>query len=285
MASHFLPDRAMHVQVATYFINKSVILADQFFQALRKPTVIKPLLVLLAFCAVSCSTYKQNIMFKIDDPNMVQQQVSAAEKNYVIQVNDILQLDVYTNNGERLIDPDHQLTREAGTQEIARPVIPTYLVDIAGVAKFPLVGELKIQGLKIREAEEILQKEYARFYQGSYVILKYVNKRVIVLGAPGGQVIPLANENMHLVEVLALAKGVANDGKAHNIRVLRQDKIFLVDFSTYDGYLKGNMVIEPGDVVYVEPVRRPFFEGVRDYGVLASLATSISTLILVILQL
>jgi polysaccharide export outer membrane protein len=45
------------------------------------------------------------------------------------------------------------------------------------------------------------------------------------------------------------------------------------------------MVIEPGDVVYIEPVRKPFFEGIRDYGVLVSLATSISTLVLVILQL
>jgi len=111
-----------------------------------------------------------------------------------------------------------------------------------------------------------------------------VNKRVVVLGAPGGQVIPLLNENMHLVEVLALAKGINNDGKAQNIRVLRQEKVFLVDFSTYDGYLKNNIVIEPGDVVYVEPVRRPFFEGVRDYGILVSLATSISTLVLVILE-
>ena len=247
--------------------------------------MINSWLVLAAFCAVSCATYKQNIMFKIDDPSVVQQQVAAAEKNYVIQKNDLLELDVYTNNGERIIDPDLQLTRDVGTQNVSARTVPTYLVDVAGIAKFPMVGEIKLEGLKIREAEEILQKEYNKYYQGSYAILKYVNKRVIVLGAPGGQVIPLASENMHLVEVLALAKGINNDGKAQNIRVLRQEKVFLIDFSTYDGYLKQNLVIEPGDVVYVEPVRRPFFEGIRDYGVLVSLATSISTLVLVILQL
>lgn len=247
--------------------------------------MLNSLLLLFALCTVSCATYKQNIMFKIDDPSVVQQQVAAAEKNYVIQRNDLLQLDVYTNNGERIIDPDLQLTKDVGTQNLTTRQTPTYLVDVDGVAKFPMVGQIKIEGLKIRETEEILQKEYNKYYQGSYVILKYVNKRVIVLGAPGGQVIPLANENMHLVEVLALAKGVNNDGKAQNIRVLRQEKVFLIDFSTYEGYLKQNIVIEPGDVVYVEPVRRPFFEGVRDYGVLVSLATSISTLVLVIIQL
>ncbi|MGC3947237.1 MAG: polysaccharide biosynthesis/export family protein [Chryseolinea sp.] len=224
-------------------------------------------------------------MFKIEDPSVVQQQVAAAEKNYVIQPNDLLQLEVYTNNGERIIDPDLQLTREIGTQNLSTRPIPNYLVDVGGIAKFPMVGQIKIEGLRIREAEELLQKEYNKYYQGAFVILKYVNKRVIVLGSPGGQVIPLANENMHLVEVLALAKGINNDGKAQNIRVLRQDKVFLVDLSTFDGYLKNNIAIEPGDVVYVEPVRRPFLEGVRDYGVLVSLATSISTLVLVMLQL
>ena len=274
----------MPFQAATDFTNKSVILLDQFFKPLRRPTVLNPLLLLFALCAVSCATYKQNIMFKIDDPNVVQQQVSAAEKNYVIQKNDLLQLDVYTNGGERIIDPDLQLTKDIGSQNLTTRQTPTYLVDVDGVAKFPMVGQIKIEGLKIRETEEILQKEYNKYYQGSYVILKYVNKRVVVLGAPGGQVIPLLNENMHLVEVLALAKGINNDGKAQNIRVLRQEKVFLVDFSTYDGYLKNNIAIEPGDVVYVEPVRRPFFEGVRDYGILVSLATSISTLVLVILE-
>jgi polysaccharide export outer membrane protein len=273
------------LHAAADFVNKSVILADQFFKSLRKPTVLNPLLLLIALITVSCATYKQNIMFKIDDdPSVVQQQVATAEQNYVIQRNDLLQLEVYTNKGERIIDPDLELTKDIGVQNTTTRTIPTYLVDINGIAKFPMVGEVKIEGLKIRETEAILQKEYNKYYQDSYVILKYVNKRVIVLGAPGGQVIPLANENMHLVEVLALAKGVNNDAKAQNIRVLRQEKVFLVDFSTYDGYLKNNIVIEPGDVVYVEPVRRPFFEGVRDYGVLVSLATSISTLVLVILQ-
>jgi polysaccharide export outer membrane protein len=255
------------------------------FSALRQPIPLKLLLIAFAGVAASCASYKQNIMFRVDDPKVVQQQVQTAEQNYVIQVNDLLQLEVYTNNGERIIDPDLQLTREQGQQNLTTRPAPAYLVDVAGTARFPMVGQVKIDGLKIREAEEIMQKEYAKYYHGAFVILKYVNKRVVVLGAPGGQVVPLTNENMHLVEVLALAKGVNNDAKAQNIRVLRQDKVFMADLSTYDGYLKHNMVIEPGDVIYVEPVRRPFLEGVRDYGTILSIVTSLSTLVVVILQL
>ncbi|HTE34385.1 MAG TPA: polysaccharide biosynthesis/export family protein, partial [Chryseolinea sp.] len=195
------------------------------------------------------------------------------------------QLEVYTNKGERLIDPDLQLTKENTAQKnVDTKIVPSYLVDTDGIATFPMVGALKLEGLKLHEAEEILQKEYSIYYRDAFVILKYVNKRVIVMGAPGGQVIPLASENMRLVEVLALAKGLNNDAMAQNIRVLRGDQVFLADLSTFDGYLKGNMVMEPGDIVYVEPIRRPFAEGLRDYGVLFSIIVSIATLMVVIVQ-
>ncbi len=234
--------------------------------------------------AGSCASYRQNVMFKVEDPSAVQQHVQAAEKNYVIQTNDLLQLDVYTNNGERIIDPDRELMRDRGVQTAEARPEPNYLVDVAGIVRLPLVGEIQLAGLKIREAEELLQKAYEKYYRGSYVILRYVNKRVVVLGAPGGRVIPLTNENVRLAEVLAMAQGVNNDAKAHNIRVLRGSQVFIADFSTIEGYVRDNMVIEPGDIVYVEPVRRPFVESVRDYGALISIVTSLTTLIVVILQ-
>jgi polysaccharide export outer membrane protein len=158
------------------------------------------------------------------------------------------------------------------------------LVDQSGKVKFPGIGEIKIDGLTIRQAEEILQKEYARLYVDPFVTLKFDNKRVIVLGSPGGQVIPMTNENMRLTEVLALSKGLGTDAKAHNIRVLRRDKVFLIDFSTFESYQKNNMIIEPGDIVYVEPIRRPFLEGLRDYGSLISLVASVGALVAVIIQ-
>jgi len=225
-------------------------------------------------------------MFKVPAGTVLQNQVLEAEKNYSIQKNDILQLEVYTNKGERLIDPDLELAKGEDAQNAASPrIMPSYLVDINGIVKLPMVGALKLEGLKLREAEEILQKEYGTYYQGSFVILKHINKRVVILGAPGGQVVPLANENMRLVEVLAVAKGIGNDGKAQNIRVLRGDKVFLADLSTFDGYLKNNMVMESGDIVYVEPVRRPFVEGLRDSGPVFSIVASLATLIVVIIEL
>jgi polysaccharide export outer membrane protein len=224
-------------------------------------------------------------MFKIPEGTVLKQQTEAAEKNYVIQINDQLQLRVYTNNGERLIDPERKLTQEGQEKPDTKESEPTYLVDVNGVSKFPMVGGTKVAGLTIGQAEDMLQQAYAVYYQQPFVKLRYTNKRVVVLGAPGGQIIPLANENMHLVEVLALARGVGNDAKAHNIRVLRGKEVFVADLSTFDGYLKNNIAMEPGDVVYVEPIRRPISEAFRDYGPVISVITSLTTLLVVLLSL
>jgi len=219
----------------------------------------------------------------VPEGKALKQSMDAAEKNYVIQKNDHLELEVYTNKGEKIIDPAFLQATGQSSESVAANK-PIYLVNMNGLAKFPMIEEIKLEGFTLRQAEEILQEAYAKFYSDSYVVLKYTNKRVVVLGAPGGQVIPLANENMRLVEVLALAKGVNNDAKAHNIRILRGEQVFVADLSSFEGYVKNNIVIHPGDIVYVEPIRKPFTEGVREYGPILSIVTTLTTLVVVLIN-
>lgn len=217
-------------------------------------------------------------------PDVITKEALMVEKNYVIQQNDYLNLEVYSNKGEKLIDPNPELSNPSVNQQNITRQRQNYLVDLNGMAKFPMIGELKLTGLTLRQAEEIIQEEYLKFFKEPFTILTYANKRVIVLGATGGQVIPLVNQNISLVEVLGLAKGLDNFAKAQNIRVLRKEKVFLVDLSTIEGYRKSNMLIEPGDIVYVEPVRRPVSEAFKDYAGIVGLAVSIYTLIIVVNQ-
>jgi polysaccharide biosynthesis/export protein len=223
-------------------------------------------------------------MFQLPEGTQLKQQIDTAEKNYVIQKFDYLELEMFTNKGERIIDPlSPPTTGEANG--VAMTAKPTYLVDANGVTKFPMIGEVKLESLTIREAEKLLEEAYSKYYEDAYSVLRYTNKRVIVLGATGGQVIPLINENVRLVEVLALAQGLNNDAKAHNIRIIRGDQVFLADLSTFDGYVKNNITIQSGDIVYVEPVRRPLTESLRDYGPILTIVTTLTTLVVVIIGL
>jgi polysaccharide biosynthesis/export protein len=223
-------------------------------------------------------------MFQTTPATKLSTLASNAEKNYLVQKNDLLELQVYSNKGESLVDPSVDPSASQAPREPGQGSRPTYLVDQNGVVKFPRIDPIKIEGLTIRQAEEILEKQYESLFVESFVLLKFANKRVIVLGSPGGQVIPLTNDNTRLTEVLALAGGVGNDAKAQNIRVIRGDEIMVADFSTFEGYQKNNIVIQSGDIVYVEPVRRPFSEGFREYAPLISMVTSMSALVVVIIS-
>ena len=234
-----------------------------------------------------CKSYKQNIMFKTEDEfvfNNIRQESDELIGNYEIQTNDQLYIEVYTNAGERIIDPDLELNKITTQGNIQKPN-PKYLVENDGQVNFPLVGKINLEGQTLQEANAILSEAYSNYYNDPYVITSFANKRVVVLGAPGGQIVPINNEKVTLSEVLAMSGGLENDSRANNIRVIRGEKVFLADFSTIEGYKKSEMIVQSGDIVYVEPVRRPFAEATRDIAPTVSLLTSVITLIIVIITL
>ena len=96
-----------------------------------------------------------------------------------------------------------------------------YVVTTDGTVKIPIVGQVKLNNLTVLEAEKILQHKFDEYYKNTFVKLKYLNKRIILLGALGGQVIPLTNENMTLIELIALSGGMQLGSKAQNIKIIR----------------------------------------------------------------
>lgn len=246
--------------------------------------LVRNLLSIAVFgMAMSCSSYKQNIMFKIPEEVQPSSAPDKAEQDYTIQKNDLLYIDVFSNNGEKIIDPNPELTGNPSAKNTTVEKIK-YLVAFDGKVKLPMINEVSLEGLTLRQAEVAVQNEYARFFKDPYVAMEFVNKRAILLGATGGKVVPLDNQNMRLTEVLALGSGLDNSAKAQNIRVLRGDEVYQIDLSTVEGYRKGDIVIQPGDIIYVEPVRKPLSEATRDYGTLLSVLVSLASLIVIIVN-
>jgi len=66
--------------------------------------------------------------------------------------------------------------------------------------------------------------------------------------------------------------------------VLRNNDVYQIDLSTIEGYQEGNIFIQPGDIIYVEPIRRPFTEAVRDNGSIISIVVSLASLVVIILN-
>ncbi len=246
--------------------------------------MFRPIPVVLIALLCSCKAYKQDILFQFDDNFTSSDLAEAKEKvdaNYLLRNDDALQLDVFTNKGERLIDPNFEMITQGNIQGQQQRDVFQYIIQADGSVEFPIVGNMKLTGMTLFEAELKVAEKFEEVYIDPFVKLRIANRRVFVLGSPGGQVIPIPNENTSLIEVLASAGGLQLGAKAQNVKVIRDEEVFLVDLSTVSGMKASNMNVEPGDVVYVEPWRRPWLETLRDISPALSLVTSVLTLVVV----
>lgn len=241
---------------------------------LNKIVLLKSAIVILTsvffFGLTSCGTLNQNNMFKTDGEvinDTILNAISNAEKNYIIRKNDYLDVKVYTNKGERIVDPNQEMVKQLGngSADVVSDKIK-FLVETNGEVKLPLIGYLYVEGYTLRKLDSLLQTKYSEYYTEAFVVSKVLNKRVFVLGNAGSKsdlmakVIPLENENMTLIEVLVLAGGLDHLAKSNKIRLIRGDlrkpNVYLIDLSTIEGVRKSQLNIQPNDIVYVERQRR-----------------------------
>ena len=202
----------------------------------------------------SCKVFRSNLMLKTPtDFTYDQLQDSVTKQSYKIEVNDLVQVRIFSNDGFKIINIENV------TGNYAR-IDLDYLVEQDGRVKLPLVGKVALSGLTIAEAETFLQKIYNDFYVNPFVSVKVVNKRVIIFPGNGGkaQVINLQNNNTTVIETIALGGGIQEDGKAYKVKLIRNDgknkpKVYLMDLSKIEGIAMGNTVVMANDIIYVEP--------------------------------
>lgn len=227
------------------------------------------LFLVLLVLMQGCKSYRSNIILsaKTEDINWKSvYEVSVVENP--IKVGDKIQFSLYTNEGESIIDPSGSLiTKTDGDADNVTLSQPTYEVLESGLCLFPLIGKINVIGLKTSQLDSLLATKYESYYNGVYVISKVVNKKIIVLGGKGGQIIPYTS-NMNLLQALAIYGGLDDRSKGYNIRIVRGDlknpEITIVNLSTVNDMKKTIVNLAPDDIIYIEPVRRPVAESVRD---------------------
>ncbi len=197
---------------------------------------------------------------------------------YVISIDDKIQFQLYTNQGEALLlsnaDVNLNGSSVGGKQEII------FTVDRYGMVELPKLGKVKIQGLTIEECEDLLEKLYGEEYLNPFVQVQILNQRVLVFpGEPGkAMVVPLDNNNTTLMEALAIAGGIAERGKASTIRLIRKEgeerKVYSIDLRTMEGLPYGDLIVQANDYIYVEPTTKFTREIIKDIAPIIQIVSS-----------
>ena len=207
------------------------------------------LLVFMVF-ASGCKVFMPQQMLRQGDYPLSVFPDSLRKQEYRIAANDVLQIRILTNNGEKMVDPVSG--DKLGSQL-------NYQVEYDGQIKLPIINRIMIGGKTISEAEKMLEERFSVYFNNPFVQIKVTNNRVTIF--PGGEgsdpmVVVLDNTNTTLFEALAKIGGI-RDGKAHKIKLIRGDlrnpQVYLIDLSTVRGMTQADLVLQANDIIYVQP--------------------------------
>ncbi|NND76667.1 MAG: polysaccharide export protein EpsE [Flavobacteriales bacterium] len=243
---------------------------------------------LLCVCVLSACSVNKDLMFKTPKGYEFDQISFEQESEYRISKNDLLSFRLFTNDGFKLIDLSSGELGAGGAAQFGSSNLINYLVELDGRIELPTIGRVMIDGLTLKEAEQMLEDAYLQYYKKPFVMLNVINRRVMVSTGSGGtsRVINLTNNNITVIEAIASAGGIADRGNASKIKVIRRDgdktKVFQIDLSTIEGVRDGNLIVQADDIIYVEPTPQIAGELVRDIAPIVSLITSAIFIISVI---
>ena len=213
-------------------------------------------LVLLSVLLSNCSTvFFPNVMFKTkeDEITTAIDSTLTLPEQYMINKGDRILLQVFSNDGYEIVSViSSNVAQRQNTSEIE------FLVKGNGYVRLPLIDSIKLEGYTIEGAEKLLQEKYGEYFNEPFVILTVTNRRVFVyMGRSTARVIPLQNENMTLLEVLAEIGGLTDENKSRSIKLIRGDlnepEVRIIDLSTIEGMKQADLVVRANDVIYVEP--------------------------------
>jgi polysaccharide export outer membrane protein len=250
--------------------------------------IFKGVIGIVIMISMFACNYNSNIMLKAGKNYSYDAAPKDSSFEYVISPSDIIEFKVYTNEGSLLVDFTAIKDQQVATNQVSSA---QYLVEYDGLAKLPIIGRIKLEGKSIKEAENLLEEKYAKFYIKPFVQLKVINRRVTVF--PGGnglaRIIPLTNDNMKLIEAIGAVGGLSKLAKANRIKLIRgslkDPKVYLFDFTTIEGLKQSDFALQANDIIYVEPRSIYFQELVRDVAPIVGILASTLTLLVVIINL
>lgn len=144
----------------------------------------------------------------------------------------------------------------AGGQDSAQPV--NFLIDVEGNIDYPVLGKIKLLGLTVEEAKDLLKEKLSEYLKDPIVNIRILNFRVTVAGEvrnPG--VFPITGERVSILEAITLAGDLTIKGRRDNILIVRTHKngksysrIDLTDKALFKSPL---YYLNQNDYIYVEP--------------------------------
>lgn len=220
---------------------------------------ILKLLVIIAMLS-SCTMAKEIPYFKNLESTNGELPITQSEA--YIHNNDILGITISAMDPMAVAPFNLPLVTYAtpGEERISTtPALQPYIVDTNGEIKFPILGQIKIGGLKKSEAEALIKEKLKPYLKDPIVSIQFMNYRITILGEvsrPGTYTIK--NERISLLEALGLAGDLTIYGRRDNVLLIREldggkKEYIRINLKDTDILSSPFYYLQQNDVIYVEP--------------------------------
>lgn len=211
-------------------------------------------------------------------------EVKLQSQEVKIQQNDLLSVSINSLNQESNVLFAVN-TKNAGAESNYK--VDGYRVSKDGMINLPVVGNVRLEGLTIEQAQATISKELDKYVKKPVVDVQLVNFKVTVIGEVNRpSTFTVQGDNINLLEALGMAGDMTVYGKRENILVIRQQdgqrvmkRLNLNNQDVMDSpffYLKQN------DVVYVEPDKSKAIEYSPNTRIMPVVIASISAVAVLI---
>ncbi|WP_353935684.1 polysaccharide biosynthesis/export family protein [uncultured Bacteroides sp.] len=136
----------------------------------------------------------------------------------------------------------------------------TFLLDNEGNINYPVLGKLSMDGLTSREAENLITERLKTYVkERPTVVVRMSGFKVSVLGevaSPG--VYPVVNEQINVLEALAMAGDLTIYGVRDNVKLIREaqdgrKQFVTLNLNDADLLVSPYYQLQQNDILYVTP--------------------------------
>jgi polysaccharide export outer membrane protein len=213
-------------------------------------------------------------------------------QDYIIQNNDVLNLNFKSFDEKSTQIFSSNIAVNGGNQVNDGTI---YLngnsVDNYGFIDLPVLGKVKVAGLKLSEAKSAIEKRLYEYFKQDAVYLKLqlAGIRFSVVGEvkrPGKYVIYQNEAN--IFEAISMAGDISMVGKRKEIQLIRQTpngvKIYELDLTDDSVLNSPYYFLHPYDIINVKPMKiKSWGIGENGFQTIVSITSLISTTILLII--
>lgn len=223
-------------------------------------------IIAVSLLLTSCVPYKDTLYLEKNKDKVADIEINAdAYKPYRLQVDDIVSIDIKTNNQKDVEVFSKTDVNNSGVVNQDQLYFDGYQIDGFGNIRIPVIGLINIQGQTVDEVSKLLEKklleEYLTPASNLFVTVKLAGIKYTIngeIGSTGTKTI--FQDKLNILEAIANSGDIPMTGNKKEVVVMRKiptgyqsETLDLTDANVINSPY---FYIKPHDYVYVKPLKQ-----------------------------